>query len=133
VESPLQWWVEVSISSLGRSTTSRPRTTIELPVAGITSSLTHVPTRLRLGHLSKGPKPLTHCQARRGDEGAHFKHHVCNPHHGGHNDRERCSLCPEEPEPITFKSNMCDTCYAKHFWHRTTSSSMMAKPSLAYG
>jgi hypothetical protein len=50
------------------------------------------------------------------DEGAQSKHHVCNPHHSGHDNREGCSLSPKGPGPKAFKRNVRDAHFLKCFW-----------------
>jgi hypothetical protein len=40
---------------------------------------------------------------------------MCNPHHGGCNDREGRCLSPEGPGPEASRDNVCDTCFSKCF------------------
>jgi hypothetical protein len=68
-KSSLQQWVEVSVSSPGRSKASRQRTASELPVAGTVSSPTRAPTRLQPGHPSGHPEPQACYKAHRGGRG----------------------------------------------------------------
>jgi hypothetical protein len=103
-ESSLQRRAEILISSLGHSKASRQKTTTEVPTIGIASLPTHVPTCFRSGYPHRRAEPLVHRQAHRGDEGAHFKHHACNPHHGGHNNREGHNLSPKGPGPMAFRA-----------------------------
>jgi hypothetical protein len=78
-KSSLQWWAEVSISSLGRSKASRQGTASKLPVDGTASSPTPTPTCLWLSHLSECPEPEACHQAHRGEEG-HVLSTACVTH-----------------------------------------------------
>jgi hypothetical protein len=116
VESSLQRWAEVSVSSPGRSKASRQRTTTEHPAVGTASSLVRTPSNLRLGHPSKPLEPTTCRRARGENEGVRTEYHTCNQCHGRCNDREGHSLSPEEPGPKAFGSIMRDAYFPKHFW-----------------
>jgi hypothetical protein len=56
-----------------------------------------------------------HHEAHQGDKSTHSEHLTCNPCCGGRDDREGCSLSPEEPRPKAFGSNVHNTCFPKHF------------------
>jgi hypothetical protein len=113
MESSLQRWAKVSVSSSGRSKASQQRTVMELPTAVTMSSPARAPTRLQLGHPRRHPEPPTCHQARRGDEWVRSEHHARNPYHDRCNDRERCNLSPEGPGPKAFWSNVCNVHFPK--------------------
>jgi hypothetical protein len=73
----------------------------------------HIFTGASFDSPPTGPPEQTPHQ---GDEWTHSEHCACNPRHDGCDDQERHSLSPEGPGPKTFRSNMRDACYPKHFW-----------------
>jgi hypothetical protein len=87
-ESSLQQWAKVCVSSLGYSKASQQRTTTENPAVGTTTSPVRAPSRLRSGHLSGRPEPLSRRQAHKGGGGRGGIHSVRNLCHGGRSDRE---------------------------------------------
>jgi hypothetical protein len=75
---------------------------------------------------------MAHHQDRRGYEYAQFENHMWNPRLGGHDDREGCSLSLEGSGPKAFESNVHNAQVHDASGHRTTSSSMMARQTLAF-
>jgi hypothetical protein len=114
-ESSLQHQAEGSVLSPGCSKASRQRTTIEHTATGIASSPVWAQSHLRPGHPSRPLELVAHRQAHRENEGLSTKYRTHNQHRCGRNDREQCSLSPEEPGPKAFGSNMHNACFPKHF------------------
>jgi hypothetical protein len=69
----------------------------------------------RLSHPVGHPKPHVHRQACQGDEGTQFMHHARNLRRDGRDDREGHSFNPKGLGSKVFRSNVCDTCFPKHF------------------
>jgi hypothetical protein len=80
---------------------------------GTTSFTAFIPAHDRSCHQNRCPEPPTCRHARRGDEGARFKHRACNPHCSGHDNWEGCSLNLEGPGSKVFGSNVRDTRFPK--------------------
>jgi hypothetical protein len=114
-ESSMQHWVEVSISTVGRSKAGWQKAAQETPEVGAASTPVRVSAHDRLSHLEAQSEPEASCQNCQGDENAQSQCRVHNPRRRGRDDREGHSLSLEGSGPKVFKSNVCGARFLKHF------------------
>jgi hypothetical protein len=83
---------------------------------GMTSSPAQILALDRLSHPDVQSESQVHHQnCPGGDKDAQSEHRMWNPHRGGHDDHEGCSLSPEGLGPKSFGSNMSDAHFPKCF------------------